>query len=81
MEYHAPDELVKLLNFQLPNVGQGRDGLVQILERILKYSVNPWDQGFLHKLYKSTNPVGVVSELVLAVLNSNVNGLAPCPYP
>jgi len=38
----------------------------------LKYSVNTWDQGFVHKLSKSTNPVGVVSELILAVLNVNV---------
>ncbi len=26
----------------------------------------------MHKLSKSTNPVGVVSELILAVLNVNV---------
>jgi len=50
----------------------GKDGLVKLVESILKYSVNTWDQGFLDKLYASTNAVGVVSELVLAVLNTNV---------
>jgi hypothetical protein len=31
----------------------------------------------MHKLTKSTNPVGVVSELILAVLNVNVKA----PFP
>ncbi|KAF2129784.1 glutamate decarboxylase-like protein 1 [Dothidotthia symphoricarpi CBS 119687] len=40
---------------------------------IFKYSVNTWDQGFMDKLYASTNAVGLVSELVLATLNTNVH--------
>ena len=43
------------------------------LEKILQYSVNTWDQGFLDKLYASTDAVGVASELILAVLNTNVH--------
>lgn len=43
------------------------------MDKTLKYSVNTWDQGFLDKLYGSTNPVGVVSELLLGVLNTNVH--------
>jgi glutamate decarboxylase len=50
----------------------GKDGLVSLVEKVLKYSVNTWDQGFLDKLYASTNAVGVISELLLAVLNTNV---------
>jgi hypothetical protein len=45
---------------------------VDIVEKILRYSVNTWDQGFLDKLYASTNAVGVIAELILAVLNTNV---------
>jgi hypothetical protein len=44
-----------------------------MVQKILKYSVNTWDQGFLDKLYASTNAVGVVSELILSVLNTNVS--------
>ncbi|KAH0538090.1 hypothetical protein FGG08_005302 [Glutinoglossum americanum] len=73
VEYHPPKRLVQLLDFQLPSEGKGKDGLLDILERILLYSVNTWDQGFMHKLYASTNAVGVVSELILAVLNTNVS--------
>ena len=50
----------------------GRDGLIALVESILKYSVNTWDQGFMDKLYASTNAVGLVSELLLAALNTNV---------
>ena len=45
---------------------------MKIVQQVLKYSVNTWDQGFLDKLYASTNAVGLVSELLLATLNTNV---------
>lgn len=28
-----------------------------MVERVLRYSVNTWDQGFMDKLYASTNAV------------------------
>ncbi len=57
VEYHKPEKLVKLLNFQLPENGDGKDGLLDVVSKVLKYSVNTWDQGFLDKLYASTNAV------------------------
>lgn len=68
-----PKELIKRLSFVLPDQGLGTDGLTDVLKKILRYSVNTWDQGFLHKLYATTNPIGVVSELILAVLNTNLH--------
>lgn len=35
--------------------------------------MNTWHQGFLDKLYASTNAPGVASELILAALNTNVH--------
>lgn len=62
------------MDFSLPaGEGKGKQGLLQVVENVLKYSVNTWDQGFLDKLYATTNAPGVVSELVLAVLNTNVS--------
>jgi glutamate decarboxylase len=73
VEHHRPDKLVGLLDFKLPSgEGVGKDGLLEVVDKVLKYSVNTWDQGFLDKLYASTNAVGVISELLLAVLNTNV---------
>ncbi|KAM0262491.1 hypothetical protein ACHAQJ_001745 [Trichoderma viride] len=54
-----PSDLVARLKFLLPEEGLGKDGLLQNIERLLKYSVNTWDQGFMDKLYASTTPVHV----------------------
>ena len=79
VEHHKPEELVNLLKFNLPEgEGVGKDGLLEVVDKVLKYSVNTWDQGFMDKLYASTNAVGVISELLLAVLNTNV--IAPFPF-
>ncbi|KAH6652021.1 pyridoxal phosphate-dependent transferase [Truncatella angustata] len=74
VDSYAPKALVERLAFSLPErEGRGRDGLLATIQSLLKYSVNTWDQGFLDKLYSSTNAVGVVSELVLSVLNTNLH--------
>lgn len=74
VEYHQPEKLLQLMGFQLPEgSGTGKAGLLQVIDKVLQYSVNTWDQGFLDKLYASTNAVGVVSELLLAVLNTNLH--------
>lgn len=73
VELHKPEKLVKLMDLDLPSKGAGKEGLLAAVQQVLKYSVNTWDQGFLDKLYASTNAVGVISELLLAVLNTNVN--------
>ncbi|KAK5625635.1 hypothetical protein RRF57_001351 [Xylaria bambusicola] len=74
VESHRPDDLVKRMQFSLPEgQGRGKDGLLDAIQNVLKYSVNTWDQGFLDKLYSSTNAVGVVSDMLLAVLNTNVH--------
>ncbi|PBP25216.1 hypothetical protein BUE80_DR003685 [Diplocarpon rosae] len=73
VEYHKPEKLNSIMNFDLPGNGKGKEGLLATVEQVLQYSVNTWDQGFLDKLYASTNAVGVISELLLAVLNTNLH--------
>ncbi|KAF2444041.1 glutamate decarboxylase-like protein 1 [Karstenula rhodostoma CBS 690.94] len=73
VEHHPPKKLEQILNLNIPEQAGGKDGLVQLVEKVLQYSVNTWDQGFLDKLYASTNAVGVVSELLLATLNTNAH--------
>ncbi|KKA28532.1 hypothetical protein TD95_004751 [Thielaviopsis punctulata] len=68
-----PDELVHRIGLQLPETGKGKDGVLDLVRDVLKYSVNTWDQGFLDKLYASNNAVGVVADLVLSVLNTNLH--------
>ncbi|KAF4537614.1 Glutamate decarboxylase [Lasiodiplodia theobromae] len=59
VESHPPKKLESLLNLQLPENGVGKEGLLDVVQRILQYSVNTWDQGFMDKLYASTNAVHV----------------------
>ncbi|KAI0397985.1 glutamate decarboxylase [Xylariaceae sp. FL0594] len=71
-----PEELVDLCSSSLvlpERDGRGKEGLLDVVADVLRYSVNTWDQGFLDKLYSSTNAVGVISEMLLAVLNTNVH--------
>ncbi|KAG5985356.1 hypothetical protein E4U55_004580 [Claviceps digitariae] len=73
VESIRPEKLVAQLNLVLPSEGKGRDGLLQAIADVLKYSVNTWDQGFMDKLYASNNPVGVISDVLLSVLNTNLH--------
>jgi glutamate decarboxylase len=57
VEHHKPEKLLSLMSFELPGDGKGKEGLLATVEEVLKYSVNTWDQGFLDKLYASTNAV------------------------
>lgn len=52
-----PEELRSLLNLDTPEQGLGREGLLDLVAKTLDYSVNTWDQGFMDKLYASTNAV------------------------
>ncbi|KAJ2906136.1 glutamate decarboxylase [Zalerion maritima] len=74
VELHRPEDLIQKMRFSLPlKEGRGREGLLDTIQDVLKYSVNTWDQGFLDKLYASTNAVGVISEMILATLNTNLH--------
>ena len=67
MEPLQPEALQKKFAFELPDDAQGKDGLVELVDKVLKYSVNTWDQGFLDKLYATTTPVSIAASAVLRV--------------
>lgn len=55
---YSPEELSSILQLELPDgEGLGQDGLLELVQKTLDYSVNTWDQGFMDKLYNSTNAV------------------------
>lgn len=57
--------------FDIPQEGQGVEDLFNQFDQILDRSVVTWNQGFMDKLYASTNPVGVAADLLLSILNTN----------
>lgn len=75
-----PAQLQAHLRDVLPSAeGTGKDGLLEAISQVLTYSVNTWDQGFLDKLYSSPTPVGLVAEMLLASLNTNVHVYSVSP--
>lgn len=73
VDYKKPEDLRDILQLEIPEQGRKQEGLIEVLAKVLKYSVNTWHQGFLDKLYASTNAPGVAAELILATLNTNVH--------
>ena len=73
--YHEPQDLKKIFTSETELFELGVKGntteLFRHIDNVLKYSVNTWNPGFLDKLYASTNPIGVVSDILLSVLNTN----------
>ncbi|KAK9470292.1 pyridoxal phosphate-dependent transferase [Dipodascopsis tothii] len=69
----SPKKLSTLIgsDLVLPEKGRGMDDFLIVLDQILKYSVVTWHPGFMDKLYASTNPIGVATDLLLSILNTN----------
>lgn len=67
----TPDQLLQL--FDISKSPNGIPDLFKQVDLILDHSVVTWNQGFLDKLYASTNPVGVASDLLLSILNTNTH--------
>jgi len=73
VEALPPKKLEEVLNLGLPaGEGRGAEGFGEAMRKVLRHSVNTWRDGFMDKLYASTDPVGVASDLLLSVLNTNV---------
>ncbi|KAJ1680433.1 Glutamate decarboxylase 2 [Spiromyces aspiralis] len=75
-----PQELVRRCDIAVPEgEGRGIEGVSHDLDTLLDNSIKTWNPGFMHKLYASTNPIGVISELVLGVMNNNAHVYTACP--
>ncbi|CCG83439.1 putative Glutamate decarboxylase [Taphrina deformans PYCC 5710] len=71
LDHYSAQDLKPKLALSCPEKPCGKDALLEILSNTLRYSANTWNPGFMDKLFASTNPIGVISELLLAVLNTN----------
>ncbi|CAG8497804.1 16963_t:CDS:2 [Funneliformis caledonium] len=71
VEYKPPEELKTLIDLDLTYTGVGISGLMPLLHNVLRYSVNTWNPKFMDKLYAGTNPVGIITEMLITFLNAN----------
>lgn len=58
VDYQKPADLVSRLKMSLPEEPKGKEGLLDSIQKVLQYSVNTWDQGFMDKLFSTNTPVG-----------------------
>lgn len=66
-----PRELAQEIDLELPQHGLKQKGFTKDVEMLLEYSAVTWNPGFLEKLYASTNPIGIASDMLLSILNTN----------
>lgn len=66
-----PKLLYQQLDLNFNEDALDKSELQDLIEPIVQNSVHSWDPRFCDKLYAGTNPIGVISELVLAALNAN----------
>lgn len=78
-QHKDPNELVSTLKIGLGSKGQGLSGLLETTDEVLSNSVVTWHKTFLEKLYAATNPVGVASDLLLSILNTNSHVFTASP--
>lgn len=72
-KYHSPSFLKQQFQGDLSTTGIKGDmeSVMEFINKVLQYSVNTWNPGFLDKLYASNNPIGVISDIILSILNTN----------
>lgn len=73
--YHEPQVLKEIFTgadgISEKGLQHDQESLMRNIDNVLKYSVNTWNPGFLDKLYASNNPIGVVGDIILSLLNTN----------
>ncbi|EGV63155.1 Glutamate decarboxylase 2 [Yamadazyma tenuis] len=73
-QYRSPAEVKShfaQFNSDFEPIKNDEQKLQHLINSVLDVSVNTWNPGFLDKLYASNNPIGVISDLILSVLNTN----------
>lgn len=79
--FEDPKELYKILELEdleakFQNAVQTETSvssteMLRVFGKILDNSVTTWNPGFMDKLYVGSNPIGILSDLLLSILNTN----------
>jgi len=70
--YLAPDELRKVLDFNLHEKGVGLDGILDDLKKTLKYSTRTGHIRFFNQLWAGSDIAAIIAEWFLSVLNTSM---------
>lgn len=72
LEWKDPEELQKLIDFNMKTDGATNDELVQLLKDTIKYSVKTGHPYFVNQLFSSLDPYGLVGQWLTDALNPSV---------
>jgi len=79
-QYKEPDLLAKELDFKLGQVKAiSENDLIQIIEKVTEYTPNIWSPYHLNYLYSSPDPVGLIADWLVSLVNSNVHAYEASP--
>ena len=53
--------------------------LIQIIEKVTEYTPNIWSPYYLNYLYSSPDPVGLIADWLVSLVNSNVHAYEASP--
>lgn len=71
IDYIEPENMNKLIDFSLDNTILEKD-LVDVIDKIMKYSVNTQHHFFFNQLYAGADIYGIIGEFITAVLNTSM---------
>jgi glutamate decarboxylase len=79
--FDNPKDLYRILNLEnidklfetsiQKQTERPNEEILKVFEKILDNSVTTWHPGFMDKLYAGSNPIGLLSDLLLSILNTN----------
>ena len=73
INYLDPHDITKKIDLNPINRIQTTDQLIDVLNKIIKYSVKIHNPMFLNQLYKGSDRYSAISELIIALLNTNMH--------
>jgi glutamate/tyrosine decarboxylase-like PLP-dependent enzyme len=80
-DYEPPGALKKIIDFSLSSTGidGGQDALKAILESVIAHSPRAEHGAFVNYLYSTPDPVGLLGDWLISLINSNVHAYEASP--
>lgn len=72
LEWHSPEELLRLFDFKLNRNGATHEELTQLVKDTIRYSVKTGHPYFVNQLFSSLDPYGLVGQWLTDALNPSV---------
>jgi len=80
LHYKEPEALAQELDLSLcPEKSFSEESFEQLLADVIEYTPNAWSPEFLNYLYSSPDPIGLIGDWLVSLVNSNVHAYEASP--